>query len=347
MRKEILFTSMLILLLLGCKEQTSNSTERLVNVGTITIKEEVLPTKLTHNGILSAKELKNVAFKVPGRINEVHVSKGERVKAGQLLVSLKTSEYQLAYDNAILIQNIAKQSYDEANSFFNKLTDTKKAGGISQTNYDKARLDMNAKKADFEQAKVNTALQKQQLTDCFLKADMNGVILDIYPRQGELIDAGTLILHIKNNHPIAEISVSAKELEQISLQDSALVIVGNDEYEASVISMAEIPNFETFTYPVQLAIEGFDEDFHVGMPVSGCIYTGSNTGIRIPITAICSDGEDYVYCVSNGRAVQKSITKSAIHKQLVQVDGLSQGDTLITKGIKNVKAGIKTAIKNE
>ena len=346
MQRKILFTSMLAVLLLGCKEQASKSTERIVNVGTIIIKEEILPTKLTHNGILSAKELKNAVFKVPGRINKIHVSKGEKVKAGQLLVSLKTSEYQLAYDNAILIQNIAKQAYDEANSFFDKLSDAKKAGGISQTDYAKARLDMNAKKADFEQAKVNTALQKQQLNDCFLKADMDGVILDIYPLQGELVDAGTLILHIKNNYPIAEISVSSNELEQITIHDTATVNIGKSEYNASVFSIAEIPNFETFTYPVQLAIEGFDGDFYVGMPVSSSIYTGSNTGIRIPITAICSDGEDYVFCVSNGRAVQKSITKTAIHKQLVHVNGLSKGDTLITKGIKNVQAGIKTTIKN-
>jgi hypothetical protein len=95
-----------------------------------------------------------------------------------------------------------------------------------------------------------------------------------------------------------------------------------------------------------LSIEGVNEGFHVGMPVSSCIYTGSITGIRIPLTAICSDGEDYVYCVSNGRAVQKSITKLSINKHLVQVDGLSQGDTLIIKGIKNVQAGVKTTIKN-
>ena len=346
MRKGILFTSILTLLLLGCKEHTTKPVERVVNVGTITIKEEVLPTKLTHNGILSAKELKNAAFKVPGRINQIHVSKGERVKHGQVLVSLKTSEYQLAYDNAVLIQNIARQAYDEANNYFNKLSEAKKAGGISETDYDKARLDMNAKKADFEQAKVNAALQKQQFDDCFLKADMDGVVLDIYPKQGELVDAGTVILHIKNNHPIAEISISSKELEQVSPGDSAVVTAGNKQFKARVISIAEIPNFETFTYPVQLALDGFENEFHVGMPVSSSIYTGSITGIRIPLTAICSDGEDYVYCVSNGRAVQKRITKSAIHKQLVQVDGLSQGDTLIIKGIKNVQAGVKTTIKN-
>ncbi len=344
MQKKILFALLGICLFVGCKKQETTTHERIVNVGVVTVLEEQLPIKTTHSGILSAKHIKNCAFKIPGRINKIHIQKGEKVEMGHILVSLNTTEYQLAYDNVKQIEHKAKQAFTEAQSFFAKLLDSKNAGGISNTNYEKARLDMEVKKADHEQAMINTALQKKQLEDCHLKADMDGIVLDIYPIQGELVDAGTLILNMRSNYPVAEISVNSEELKQISIGDSAQVNIGQNQYKAEVITVSEMPNLETLTYPLQLGLENFRGKLYVGMPLTTCIYTGNSKGISIPITAIISDGEDYVYCVSNGRAIQKNISIKDVYQQYVHVDGLAKGDTLITKGIKNVQPGTKVAI---
>ncbi len=344
MQTKILFILLGVSLLFGCKKEGPGTSERVVNVGITTVNEALLPVKITHSGMLSAKQVRNCIFKLPGRIEKVYVKEGEEVKKGQVLVALSLSEYQLAYDNAVQIEYKAQQAYNDASNFFNKLGHAKGAGGVSLIDYEKARLDKDVKKADYEQAKINTELQKKQIDDCYLKADMDGVVLDIYPKQGELVDAGTLILNMRSNSPVAEISVSAEELEKISIGDSALVYIKQIPYKASVIRVSEMPNLETLTYSIQLGIENLNKQFYVGMPITTGIYTANAPGISIPVTAIGSDGEDYVFCVSNGRAIQKTVSIKNIHNQYVQVEGLLQGDSLIIKGMNNIQPGTKVAI---
>ncbi len=82
-----------------------------------------------------------------------------------------------------------------------------------------------------------------------------------------------------------------------------------------------------------------EKDLALGAIVTVIVPTEYVKGSMIPLGAIRSDGEDYVFIVTDDYAERLTIEVVAIFNQEVVVTGLPENVQLITDGILGLSAG--------
>ena len=155
-------------------------------------------------GKLLPVEQSQLAFEIPGKINNVYVDVGDSVKKGQVLAKLDDRE-------ASAQLNQAKAAYELSKQILERFENLRQQGHISVQDLDKARSDYIIAKSQFEFFEV-----KLQQTN--LKAPFNGVIQSRFLDTGTVINSGIPILEIiDSNYVEAHISVPVIYLKDMEI----------------------------------------------------------------------------------------------------------------------------------
>lgn len=132
-------------------------------------------------GIVKATDIRNITIDFPAVVEKVHVKEGRKVKSGDPIMTLNTSEYQSQIKNKEIELNSEKQYVAVKQSFYSdpdtkklmndlknaedlynkalKELDSKKAlldnGAISQSEYDEFKKTVDAKKKSIDDIKFS------------------------------------------------------------------------------------------------------------------------------------------------------------------------------------------------
>ncbi len=109
----------LLILIAACGPKVEVKTIKL-SKGTV---ESTVTT--TNSGTVEAKQQAELAFGTPGRISRIHVSLGDKVKAGTVIAELENSDLKAILDET-------QKDYERAEEFF-------KSGLVSRANLDSAK----------------------------------------------------------------------------------------------------------------------------------------------------------------------------------------------------------------
>jgi len=337
----------LTLNLAGCAKATVEETEdRIVPVEVITVAEETRPQYLTYLGILQAKTLTKHSFKSGGQIAKIHVEKGERVRRGQVLATLDTTELNMALEASALTVEKARQAYADAERQYRNLTKLLEAGAVAQNDVDQAKLHLDVRQADYRQAQIDYELKQKMLDDAVLKAEDDGYVADILFEEGEIAGAGYPVVVTRGLEVIVNVGLTQQDAAKVKKGSAAQVDIQGTKVAGKVVRVSALPDETTHTYNAEIALQGeVPEPLYLGSTVEVRIAVGEGKGIWVPINAVQNDGEDYVYVVENGRAMRKTVKLGPIQGFEVQVQGLSPGETLVVAGMKELRQGFKVAVK--
>ncbi|EOD01411.1 efflux RND transporter periplasmic adaptor subunit [Caldisalinibacter kiritimatiensis] len=165
-----------------------NTDDAEMTVSTTVVKEESIEANIMNNGIIKAKEEKNVVCSLPYPIEEVFVEEGDKVSKGDILAKLDTQdlEYKVKVaetnlelekkkfedmlegtDTFQLEKNVesAKIAYENAKKKYNTSLTLFEAGAIS-----KSQLDMD--NTSLTTAKNNLELAQNQLKEAKENKDL-------------------------------------------------------------------------------------------------------------------------------------------------------------------------------
>jgi len=197
---------------------------------------------------------------------------------------------------------------------------------------------LNAAKADYD-SKVNL------LQDASLTADVDGYVVDILCKEGEMQSAGYPVVLIRSENQVVTIGLSDNDVKKIQLGTKAQVKIDDVTTDGEVMSIVQMADSKSGTYSaeIKLLTQIDNSKFYIGQSVKVYINEGEKNGIWIPIVSILNDGQDYVYVVEDGRAVKKNVTLGQTNENQVCVEGLKSGDNLVNEGLKNIKAGYQVS----
>ena len=105
MFKKVFLISLLILILIGCskKEVKGKSVQKekfgARQVKTAVVKRENISAYLDYSGILEAENTVNITPAIPTKIKKIYVKEGDKVKAGDLLVVMDSTNLTQAKSN--------------------------------------------------------------------------------------------------------------------------------------------------------------------------------------------------------------------------------------------------------
>lgn len=373
----------------ACSNQEKAVQQRIKPVKTIEVKERESPAILSYSGIVASSELKKLSFKSTGKIGEILVEEGQLIKRGDALVRLEeqdlkfalaaakaqmgaaSSTYEKAMNgatteelrNAELNVKKAQDAYDYVINNYKKVEALCNSGAISKNEWEKAKLEVDVKESELnqakellsqvkngarsedkealfsqlEQARADYEYKASLVKDAVMIADGDGYIVDILYEKGELVPAGYPAAVVRNEGLVVNVGLAEKDCSNVMPGTKANIKARGKTVEGTVTSKSQVPDSQTGTYNIEIAIE--ENTLNIGAVAKVEIITGDERGIWIPLTSMLSDGMDYVYLAKDNIAEKREITIEDIAGSMARIKGLKPGEQLVVEGMKRLRAG--------
>lgn len=204
--------------------------------------------------------------------------------------------------------------------------------------------DKAAAKGQLDQAAADYQLKASLLVDALLRSKSDGYVVDILYREGELAPAGHPVILVRDDLQIVKVGLTSKDLNKVNIGTKAKIRVNGEEMEGSVTNISGTPDQETLTYPAEIALP--NNNWPMGAVGQVELIIDETKGIWIPITAILSNGEDYVFVMEKGQAHQRKIKLFEVAGNQVKVEGLKPKEKLIVEGMKKLKDQDLVSVQN-
>jgi RND family efflux transporter MFP subunit len=348
-----------VLLFISCKEEAEIQ-EIIRPVRYI----EAVPTEgsyiRTFSGVAQAGTESKLSFKVSGTVKNIVVRVGSRVRAGQLLAELDSSDYELRLQQAEseLLQGKARArnadvNYDRTRTLYEKRS-------TSLSDLDAARMASEAANATVQTLEKQLELARMQLNYTKITAPLAGAIAEVHVEVNENVQAGMPIILLTSGSHI-EVKVSIPEILISLIEEEKKVPVKFDavpdkEFLANVSEIGVKSTGLATTFPVTLLLSQPDPDIRAGMVATAEFHFSlKDQSVRfiIPSEAVGEDREGrFVFVVERIAAEQdhgiirrKPVTVGELTAEGLEVfEGLADGDLVVTAGISHISDGQKVKL---
>lgn len=303
------------------------------------VKEEKIEEKISLVGNLAADESVEIKNEISGVIEQIGFEEGQAVKKGQMLFMIDAGKL-----NASLAQ--AEANLGLAQTTFDRLSSLIKANAISQQEYDQAKSDLQAKKAEVE-------LIKAQLKETVISASFDGVMGERKASLGQFVSQGTTLTYLINADPMkAEFRLPERFLGQLKEGQTIQMTVAaypDDIFEGSVYFIDPQVEEQTRTALIKAKVPNPEGKLRRGMFANlDLIVSIRSKALTVPETALIPRGEDvFVFAVDQeSKAAMKPVKVGIRMAGKVEIlEGLSAGENVIVEGFQKVGPGSPVKIK--
>jgi len=298
-------------------------------VNGVVVTPEDFSNTLALSGSIEADEQVQITTEVPGIAEKILFKEGAKVSQGQVLVKINDIELRASSNQYSTRQTLAAENERRA-----KLLLEKEA--ISQEEYDIAS-------ADFKTAQAQTQLINAQIAKTSIRAPFSGTIglRNISP--GTYVTPQTLITTLVNSRKVkVTFSVPEKYASQMK-RDTKLsfTVAGTGKkYTATVYALEPAVDVATRTLRVRALADNTDGKLLPGTFADVLLPLDKTANaILVPTEAIVPvQGGKKVFISKNGKATEVSVvTATRTDADIVVLEGLKAGDTVITTGVLSLK----------
>lgn len=298
--------------------------------------------------------------KVSGYLNQMNVDFGDRVKAGQLLVTIEVPELHDELNNAMAIERQAEADYTNANLIYTRLMDVNKdhPNLVAQQDIDTATAKNFSAEAALNAAKADVGKYQTLVSYTNIVAPFDGVVTHRYVDPGALVEAGTAtantqpLLQVSDNYHLRlDFPVSVEYVKDIHVGDTVQAKVDsiNDKTFSGKITRASwMVNEDTRTMMAEIEVDNSNLELVPGMyaSVSIPVDVHANT-LAVPIQAVPPGQTSSVYVVNAQNEIEERSVKLGIDTptQYEVISGLKEGEMVLTGSRGQLKPGEKVEPK--
>jgi len=309
--------------------------------------------------VISLKEA-DVPAAVIGKIENVLVEVGDKVKKGQVLALIDIERYkwmaEIASANVNATRAEIKSAKAETNINLielNRMESLKESSAFNVSKYERLQSLHTSliAKEEIVEAKLKSALQEEKLAKLNLKratvkAPFDGVIEFKMVEFGEAVGLGFTLFKL--------VSDSLLEIEADVPSNRARILEINNNINVSTTDMISFnsklralgvrENSNSRTIPVHLTFDNNE--------LSRKLFVGENVNIFIPIgpglkaptvhkdAILKREGMSLVYVVEEEKAVIKPLKLGdGVGNRFIVLSGINEGDTVVIKGNERLRPG--------
>lgn len=294
----------LLFLVISCGKKSENT--KTANAPAIRVEVEQVGKNnnnpfLAVSGKIQAVNSSNLSTRMMGHVNKIYVKVGEKVKKGQLLLSINNTDLlaKLAQTNASITE--AKAAFSNAEKDYNRFENLFKNNSASQKEFDDITAHYNMAKARLEAANQMKNQVQAQFSYANIRAPFNGVVSNKFINEGDMANPGmplvevetpgefevvamvpeTEISHIKNN---LEVDVLIKSLGtsikgKVTELSTSAKNTGGQYLVKVVLNKSDAKLLSGMFATVQVPVENQNEESKVLIPVLAVINKGELTGV--------------------------------------------------------------------
>ncbi len=355
-----------ILFIQSCSEPpriaNADSAKAALPIHEFPVQMQQLPLLYSATGTVHARVESQLASQLLARVVSVRVHEGDRVSAGQTLITLDSQETEAGYRKAAAAraeaQNgiaetensiaAAKANLDLANVTAQRMNDLHDKRSISQQEFDETNAKLQIAQANYEMAKARRAewtdriaqrdasLQEAQVSRNFtlIKAPFSGVITARNVEPGALaVPAAPLLTIEAENGYRLHADVEESRLSLVRLKET--VTVSLDAQSADIpgqvgeISPSSDINSHSYTVKINLPSTLL---LHAGQFGHVSFSAGNKQAIVVPLAAVVEIGQLTSVFVPEGNVARtRLVTLGEKHQLQVEVlSGLQAGEHVVS-----------------
>lgn len=314
------------------------------------------------SGVAKAALESNLSFKVDGTIEEVRVKIGDTIVAGSLIARIAPQDYELQVQETEASLASARAEERNAKAHYERVRGLYENKNASKTDLDQARAAAESSEAKVRSYEKRLEMAKLQLSYTRLIAPVSGAIANVMVELNENVSAGKNVAVLTSGSiPEVEVGVPEILISQIregdpvkifcdALPDKAL---GGRVIEVGVASTGIVT-----TFPVTVALNRPDPEVRPGMAAEVSFQFKSTDTREIFLVPPAAVGEDrtgrFVFVVNQseepniGTAERRPVVTGELTSDGLEVlQGLLDGDMLVTAGVSKIVDGQKVLIKTD
>lgn len=313
----------------------------LVTVNVVEIKPELFRRFIDVQGTVESDKAASISAKMSGQIVKVYVQTGSIVKTGDKLIQI---------DDEILKKNLdeVQNSLDFANVMYNKQKRLWEQKAGSEVQYLQAK---NQK----EQLEKRVVSIKEQISYSIITAPFSGVIDGVVPKEGELVSPGLPVIRLTSMSGVkVSAEVSENYIASMSVGDPVIISFPdlNKNIEGKISVITRLINSSNRTFKVEIKLPSLPAGLRPNQYCSIAINDISKDNTLLAPLAVIQKSGDNSFVFVAEKASQDEIAKKVFvktglsYKDKIEIlEGLKQGDKIITAGAFDVADGQTIAVK--
>lgn len=347
-----------------------------IEMARMAVPDSSSATVLDATGYVVARRISTVSSKVTGRVSEIFIEEGQQVEKDQVVARLddsntvkavELSKAELRSAKTLVVETQARLT--EAKLTLERNTELARTQLVSAATLDKARADFEslraqlaARNADVDVSEKRLALQQQNLEDLTLRAPFTGVVISKDSQPGEMISPMSAGGGFTRTGICTLVDMASLEIE-VDVNESYIQRVRVDQFvqavleaypewkiPAKVIAIIPAADRQKATVKVRIGFQAADPRILPDMGVKVAFMNAEPVaeeqpkeplGVRVPITAVRSEGEDkFIFVVKDGVAELRKVTLNASYGTDIYIgSGLRAGEDFVVEITPELKDG--------
>lgn len=339
-----------ILLLPGCSDKVKPGTvpvnrQRVEGVTVQAVHPSEIEDFYETSGTVKAKTISLISSRILGTVTSVRVKEGDRVRAGQTLITIDDrdlSQKVSAAEKALVAARQNKSLADITYQRYKKLFDDK---ALSQQEIDQIEAQKKIAEADYERSRamLNEARVSHEFAS--ILSPVSGIVTEKKTERGNMALPGTPLLTVEDTSSyILEASLdehlAGKTVTGTNVNVVCDAIGRNIKGTIAEIVPSIDPASRTFLAKISLN----DPALRSGLYARVSIPTGKKVALVVPGTAIVEKGQlTGIYVVDPGGVMSYRLVRTGTHygNNIEVLSGINADDRIITDNLsKAVDGGI-------
>jgi RND family efflux transporter MFP subunit len=303
-------------------------------------------------GRVDSSSKAELAFRLPGTVQTLHVRKGDLVEEGQVLIELDPTDYEIVLKDR-------QATYARAKADFERASELVEDGFISRTDYDQ-------KEGEYKNAEAALHAAEQDIKYTKLTAPFGGTVAERYVEQAEEVQAKQNVLAIQDEDKL-EIKVDVPEsivsrVDRTGKSDNRERVPVYAVFDAAADTRVDL-EFKEVSTRADAATQTFQVTFLMQAPAGVTILPGMTGNVVADLSGIGSEDNSYflpVSAVTADPGLEPFVwaideREMTVSKRSVQVGrmsgwsieikgGIEPGSRIVTAGVGYLAEGMEVRL---
>ncbi len=288
--------------------------------------------EMVYSSTVQANIVNNISPQTAGRIRKLNVEVGDFVSKGQVLAEIDRMQLEQA---ELKLKNDERE-LERCRQLLNE-------GGLSQSDFDAMELAFKVSKTSYDNLVENT----------ILRSPVSGVITARNYDVGDMYSMSSPVYTVQQITPVKLlVAVSETDYTRISKGDKCVITADalpGESFRGSVVRIYPVMDPSSHTFNVEVQVPNANARLRPGMYARVSLNMGDTESIVIPDAAIVKQqgsGQRTVFVLKDDDTAEVRLVTLGkfFDGQYEVLEGLSEGDRVVSKGQASLRAGVKVEV---
>ena len=309
------------------------------------VREHDMRQNIKLPGTVEAPTLSPVASEVEGLVIEIVAREGTRVKRGESLAKLRTTNLKISLRAAQGQLQEAEARRERAERVLGRARELFEQELISPGEFDDANADFSAWDGRVQQLSADIERIQLDINRCTIRSPINGVVVAEHIEIGGWIGVGDPVMEVISTDKLeVRVELPERYFHLIAQNEAATVHLNRElEIPGRVSAIIPLADARTRVFPIKISIPNQDGRLAAGMLVEVSVSVGEpDRTLIVPKDAVVTQGPQrsvFVIAEDNTAKQVPVVLGGGVGEWLVVEGDIEPGAKVVTRGNERLFPG--------